>query len=117
MTVLLTEGHLERHIQRMRHHYAEKRALLSSVFAPLTPKAQLLGLEAGLHVYLELSPDLDTKAVVEQAYKQGLVVASLDEFYLGTPDRRGLVLGYGGLEHQEILQGAHILVEIIQQMS
>lgn len=82
MTVLLTEGHLERHIQRMRHHYAEKRALLSSVLAPLAPKAQLLGLEAGLHAYLELSPDLNTKAVVEQAYKQGLVVTSLDEYYL-----------------------------------
>ncbi len=117
MTVLLTEGHLERHIQRMRHHYAEKRALLSSVFAPLAPKAQLLGLEAGLHMYLELSPDLDTKAVVEQAHKQGLVVTSLDEYYLGTPDRSGLVLGYGGLEHWGILRGAHILVEIIQQMS
>lgn len=117
LTVLLTEGHLERHIQRMRHHYAEKRALLSSVLAPLAPKAQLLGLEAGLHAYLELSPRFKTKALVEQAQKQGLVVTPLDEYYLGTPDRNGLVLGYGGLEHREILRGGQILAEIIQQMS
>lgn len=116
LTVLLTEGHLERHIQRMRHEYAEKRALLSSVLAPLAPKAQLLGLEAGLHTYLELSPRLHTHALVEQARTQGLVVTPLDEFYLGTPDRSGLVLGYGGLEPHEILRGAQTLAEIIQQM-
>lgn len=39
LTVLLTEGHLKRHIQRMRHSYAEKRALLSGVLAPFAPKA------------------------------------------------------------------------------
>lgn len=113
LTVLLTEGH----IQRMRHRHAEKRALLSSVLAPLAPKAQLLGLEAGLHAYLELSPCFKTKALVEQAQKQGLVVTPLDEYYLGTPDRNGLVLGYGGLEPREILRGGQILAEIIQQMS
>ncbi|GAC1394190.1 MAG: hypothetical protein NVSMB38_25630 [Ktedonobacteraceae bacterium] len=54
LAILVADGHMERHIRQMRHQYAEKRQTLENMFAPLAPLAQLRGLEAGLHAYLEL---------------------------------------------------------------
>ncbi len=115
LLALIREGHLERHIRRMRRLYAEKRALLSATLAPLTPLARLRGLEAGLHAYLELRPDLDARQIARLAYERGVAVMTLDPFYLGTPDRSGLLLGYGGLELPAIARGARILAEVISE--
>jgi GntR family transcriptional regulator/MocR family aminotransferase len=117
LLALLAEGHLDRHIRRMRRQYAEKRALLRRLLEPLAPVAQLRGLEAGLHVFLELRADVDVNEIARQAWAHGVVATSLDRFYVGTPNRRGLVLGYGGLTLSEIAHGAGVLRESIADMA
>jgi len=114
---LLNEGHLERHIRRMRRHYAEKRALLSQILAPISHLAQLRGLEAGLHAYLELRADLNVKAIAIAAWQRKVAVIAVDPFYYGVPDRHGFILGYGGLSHESLVMGATILREIIEQQA
>jgi GntR family transcriptional regulator/MocR family aminotransferase len=116
LTIFLAEGHLERHIQRMRHQYAEKRAFLYRELAPISHIAQLRGLEAGLHAYLELPVDLPSKSIADEARKRGVLVTTLDEYYLGLSNRNGLILGYGGLELHEIVHGVHVLIEVIKKM-
>jgi GntR family transcriptional regulator/MocR family aminotransferase len=115
LLALIRDGHLDRHIRRMRRFYAEKRALLSATLASIQPLAHLRGLEAGLHAYLELRPDLDAKHISQMAYQRGVVCITLDRFYHATPDRSGLLLGYGGLELAEIAQGARILADVIRE--
>ena len=117
LQVMIEEGHLERHIKRMRRVYAEKRALLSSLLAPFAHLAQLHGLEAGLHAYLELREDLPAQRVAQEAAERGVIVNTLDEYYLGKCDRNGLVLGYSSLMMEEITHGAKILGEIITRMA
>jgi GntR family transcriptional regulator/MocR family aminotransferase len=114
LLALIREGHLERHIRRMRRLYAEQRALLSAGLAPIMPLARLRGLEAGLHAFLELRSDLNAWQIARLAYARGVAVMTLDPFYLGTPDRSGLLLGYGGLELSAIASGARILAEVIR---
>jgi GntR family transcriptional regulator/MocR family aminotransferase len=99
----------------MRRRYAEKRALVHDMLAPLAPHARLRGLEAGLHAFLELREGLDPRAIARLAYERGVFVASLDVFYAGAPDRLGLVLGYGGYPLPELARGVHILREVIEQ--
>jgi GntR family transcriptional regulator/MocR family aminotransferase len=106
---LISRGHLERHVRRMRRRYAEKRALLDRSLASLAPIARLRGMDAGLHVYLELRDVLDPAAIVHETSRHGVRVLPLDVFYHGPPDRRGLVLGYGGLVPEEIVRGAGVL--------
>jgi GntR family transcriptional regulator/MocR family aminotransferase len=114
---LLNEGHLERHIRRMRRHYAEKRALLSQILAPIAHLARLRGLEAGLHAYLELRAGLNARTLATDAWKRKVVVVPVDFFYYGVPDRQGLILGYGGLDHNALVAGATILREAIEQQA
>ncbi|HEY7127127.1 MAG TPA: PLP-dependent aminotransferase family protein [Ktedonobacterales bacterium] len=115
LLAFIRDGHLERHIRRMRRHYAEKRALLSKTLAPISHLAQLRGLEAGLHVFLELRPGLDARRIAQAAFARGVVVTLLDAFYAGKPDRGGFLVGYGGLEPEKIVRGARILAEVIEQ--
>ncbi len=118
---LLAEGHLERHIRRARRRYAESRAILRAGLQPVTGDpsggTRLIGLEAGLHACLELAPGLEAARIVAAARLRGVAVGSLSDYYFGPPDRQGLVLGYGGLEHAELARGARILAEVIAAAS
>lgn len=114
---LIAEGHLERHIRRARRRYAESRAILREMLAPVAAgaagPARLIGLEAGLHACLELAPGLDAARIADAARARGVGVGTLDEYYYGPPGRQGLILGYGGLAHPDLARGARILAEVI----
>jgi len=113
LTAFIAGGHLDRHIRRMRRHYARKRAALEAALAPLGRLATMRGLDAGLHAYLEIHPALDPGRIAARAQGRGVVVATLDAYYAGPPDRRGLLLGYGGLDEPDVTRGARILADVI----
>lgn len=118
LALFLQTGRLELYIHRLRHHYAEKRATLLQALAPVADLVQIRGLDAGLHACLELRRDDAHEAeVVARSYQQGVIVHALHHYYLGSPDREGLLLGYGGLEKTQIVEGARRLVEVIRQIS
>lgn len=114
MTSFLSSGRLESHIARMRRYYARKRKLLSAIIEPLGDLARLQGLEAGLHVYLELDPRLDANGIAAEAARRGVTVTTIDNYFAGPSDRSGLLLGYGGLSTEELNAGARILVDVIR---
>jgi GntR family transcriptional regulator/MocR family aminotransferase len=111
LTHFLGEGHLERHIRRMRQYYAQLRSLLGQELAPIAPHASLRGLEAGLHAVLELPTPPDP--ILAKLRARGVVAESLDGYYAGRPSTHGLLLGYGGLEADSLVYGARLLVEVI----
>ena len=55
--------------------------------------------------------------IVQEAGKRGVFIPTLAPFYLGVPNRNGLLLGYGGLTLNEISQGATILAEVIASVA
>jgi GntR family transcriptional regulator/MocR family aminotransferase len=109
----ITSGELERHIRRMRRHYAAKRAALTDALMPVRSLAQLQGLEAGLHAYLNLRTGLSARDIITQAAARGVFVQDVRPYYLGAPDRNGLLIGYGGLEVAAVRRGGGILAEVI----
>jgi GntR family transcriptional regulator/MocR family aminotransferase len=113
LATFIESGGLERHIRRARRHYAEKRRIVADAFRPVADFATLRGLEAGIHVFLELDPALDADRVIQRAKEAGVVVESISEHYLGTPQLNGLLLGYGGLTLDEAERGSAILASAI----
>lgn len=114
LTAFIDNDRFMRHIRRVRRRYAERRALLSRIFSDLDGIADLKGLEAGLHAYLELAGGPDAGDIEAEARARGVRVSTIADYYVGTPDRNGLLLGYGGLSLEEIERGAGILAEIIR---
>jgi GntR family transcriptional regulator / MocR family aminotransferase len=106
---LLTSGDMERHIRRMRHEYARRRAILAAAFADSADGAagRLLGDQAGMHVVLPTRDDADTVAAAARA--RGVSVGTLTRFFDGPVTINGLVIGYGGAPTALVAQGCHVL--------
>ncbi|MDQ3825453.1 MAG: PLP-dependent aminotransferase family protein [Actinomycetota bacterium] len=116
LTAWMQGGHLEHHISQMRRAYARKRAILTQVFGATPSSGRLIGLEAGLHVVLELPAGCDAAPVATACAARGVVVQTMDPFYMGPAVRQGLLLGYGALDPADVERGAHIIAHVIENM-
>jgi len=100
----------------MRRLYAEKRSALAQALGSLKPGASFLGLEAGLHVCVDFGGGVDSRRLVQESLKHGILITPLSQYYLGSPDRQGVVLGYGGLELHDIERAGKQLASIIESV-
>jgi GntR family transcriptional regulator / MocR family aminotransferase len=107
---LITTGDLERHIRRMRHEYARRRAAVTTAFADGVT-GLLLGDQAGLHVVLHTRHDADTLAAT--ARRHGVAVGTLTRFHASPVTTGGLVIGYGGAPLPDVARGCRILHQIL----
>jgi GntR family transcriptional regulator / MocR family aminotransferase len=107
---LIATGDLERHIRRMRHDYARRRAAMTAVFGG-GDAGRLLGDEAGMHMVLETREP--AARVAAAAAERGVAVATLDRYFAGPVTRNGLVLGYGGARLPDVTRGCEILAEVL----
>jgi GntR family transcriptional regulator / MocR family aminotransferase len=107
VTELLVSGELERHVRRMRHEYARRRAVMVAALA-----GRLTGDTAGLHMVMELPPGTAT-AVAAAAGERGVEVATLDRYFGGPPTLEGLMLGYGAADLAAVSQGCAVIAEIL----
>jgi GntR family transcriptional regulator/MocR family aminotransferase len=113
----LQSGLLETHIRRMRRHYAEKRALVTTEFESIGALARPRGFDAGLHVFIELAPQLPHALVARRAYEADVCVTTIDDYFYGRPTLNGILLGYGGLTNEQVQCGSRILVDVIRQLA
>jgi GntR family transcriptional regulator / MocR family aminotransferase len=109
---LLENGDMERHIRRMRHDYARRRAAMVSL---LGRTGRLRGDTAGMHMFLELPRGADDAAAA-QAQARGVAVVTLRRYFSGPPARHGLVLGYGAASLGQVTRACRVLAEILDGM-
>lgn len=113
----LQSGLLETHIRRMRRHYAEKRALVTAEFEAIGALARPRGFDAGLHIFIDLAPQLPHDLVARRAYEAGVCVTTIDDYFFDRPTMNGILLGYGGLNHEQVRCGSRIVVDVIRQLA
>jgi GntR family transcriptional regulator/MocR family aminotransferase len=107
VTELLASGELERHVRRMRHEYARRRAVLVAALG-----SRLTGDTAGMHMVLELPPGT-AAALATAARERGVEVATLDRYFGGPPTLEGLMLGYGAADLAAVSRGCQVIAEIV----
>lgn len=117
LAAFMESGDFERHVRRARRRYAEKRRVITEEFRAVRDLACLRGLEAGLHVFVELDQSVDASVVVHRAREQGVGLETLDEHFQGPVTVNGLLLGYGGLTIERLVTGARVLTSIIREMA
>ena len=67
LTAFINEGHYERHLNRMRKLYGEKRTVLLSELGKLGDSIRINGENAGHHLALRLGKGLDEEEMVRLA--------------------------------------------------
>jgi len=99
----IREGHLERHIARMRGIYAEGReALRAALEGQLDDEVEIVSDEAGLHLTVLLPAGVDDRAVSRLAAEKGVEAPALSDYAIRELPRGGLVLGFGAAPVEEI---------------
>jgi len=115
LTDFINEGHLERHIRRMRTLYATRRqALVDALSAHLNGRVSIMGDEAGMHLMVRLKTELDDKELVARAATQGVELISARSCYMRTKYSGEFIFGYSNLTEHQIAAGVKKLSEILK---
>jgi GntR family transcriptional regulator/MocR family aminotransferase len=94
----IAEGHLGRHLRRMRLLYAERReALLGALQSELGDQLEIVGSSAGLEVVARLPPLVNDRAVAKLALPLGVELLPLSRYAIRSTSRGGLVLGFAAV--------------------
>ncbi|HEX3086900.1 MAG TPA: PLP-dependent aminotransferase family protein [Pyrinomonadaceae bacterium] len=115
----INEGHFARHIRRMRSIYAERQNVVIEALKRETGDLlKVRRTDAGIHVKALLADDIDDQAVAEEAIRLGIFAQALSTFYQGEPAlaHRGLVLGYGAYQPQQLREGAIQLAKALHNV-
>lgn len=102
----LKAGHFERHLNRVRSLYRQKRETLIAALAEVLPRAGIQGDAAGLHLTLTPNCGLSEAELIAAARAKGIGVYGLSQFYSDGPhpETATLVLGFATLPLAEIHQ-------------
>ncbi len=116
LAAFMTEGHLERHVRKVRNVYAEQRLSLIGTLEALLPRhlAWIEPGDQGMHLVLWLAAGLDDRLVVRFAADKGVAVRAASPMFAAGTARPGLILGFGGFSGTQMKEAAHRLAAVIR---
>jgi GntR family transcriptional regulator / MocR family aminotransferase len=115
VAAFIAEGHLTRHVRKMRGIYKERReVLLQSLQDKLGDWLSPIPSYYGMHVAAVARAPLDLEAVSEALSRQHIKIHTLSRYFLGAQTQAGLVFGYGTVDLAEIRRGISTLRKALQ---
>jgi GntR family transcriptional regulator / MocR family aminotransferase len=102
LSLFMSEGHLERHIRRMRRTYSLRRAaLMESLDDRFGDQASVLGEAAGMHAYVRFGdPDIAVRAE-----RNKVQLRDAAPYHLGKSPANDYLLGFSLLTERSIREG------------
>jgi GntR family transcriptional regulator/MocR family aminotransferase len=115
LTDFIQEGHFARHLRRMRMLYMERRSVLvRAIKAQMGQTLEVIGADAGIHLVALLPRGVDDVAIARKAARRGIPAMPLSSCYVTPHARKGLILGYGGTNAQQINEAMRELKKVVQ---
>ena len=112
----MTEGHLGRHIRRMRDMYASRLAALQHEARKyLAGLLDVSSIQAGQNTAGFLRNGMTSRQAEAVAANHGIEAPGLDRFTLGRRQVEGLLLGFAAFDEREIRRGIVTLVAALEQ--
>jgi GntR family transcriptional regulator / MocR family aminotransferase len=114
LTDFIEEGHLERHIRKMRSHYDHCRQILVQALKEhFGERVTILGEKAGIHLMVKLQTPLSDEEIVQRAAISGVGMLSASPQYLGEGGASEFIFGYSELTEAQIKEGILRLAEVL----
>lgn len=112
----ISEGHLTRHVRKMRGVYDRRRRLIMAFLTehlgewldPIPPPY-------GMHIAAMARDATDLEAVTASLLASDVKIHTLDRYHLGPVRRRGIVLGHGVVDLPEIEHGLSLLHKALRR--
>jgi GntR family transcriptional regulator/MocR family aminotransferase len=106
----ISEGHLARHVRRLRQSYRQRRQLLlQHLEEDLGPWLEPIPSYYGLHVSAIARDTRDLEAVAATLERKHIKIHTFSRYYLGPPTGSGLVFGYGAVSPDQVTKGLSAL--------
>ena len=109
----LSRGHFEKHINRMRKFYRQRRNTVVSLLqnCPFSDRLTILELDAGLHFLLQVKTPLTDAALTASLEEAGIRIRALSEYYHDCrDDRHCLVVNYSGMKEEDLSRALEALM-------
>jgi GntR family transcriptional regulator/MocR family aminotransferase len=117
----INEGHLERHLRRMRTIYDNRRqTLVRALETHFGDRVTILGENAGMSLMIRLRSEMDDHEIERLALESGVGILSARHYYLGEERLNNadntveLLIGYAGMNERRIREGARRLAKILK---
>lgn len=112
----IAEGHLERHIRRMRSLYDQRRqAMVTALQTHFGDRATILGENAGLHMMVRLQTFLPDATLIARAEAVGIGLISAAPQYLGESPSHEFIFSYTELDEGAIATAIATLATILAE--
>ena len=114
VAAFIADGHLARHVRRMRDIYGNRRELLRRSFdGPLAEWFEPIPSSYGMHMAARARPTVDVERAALQVRGGGVLIHSLDRYFLSKPTHTGLVFGYGAAKPAQLALGIEKLCQAL----
>ena len=109
-------GEYDRHLGRMRRMLRSRtKAILAALEQEMPDGTTWTEPEGGYQVWLELGFDVDTRDLLADAAREGVLFAPGSQFFADRGPSRGLRLTLAQANEDEIRRGGAILGEVIRR--
>jgi GntR family transcriptional regulator/MocR family aminotransferase len=113
----ISEGHLGRHLRRMREVYSERLSVfLENARQRLVGLLEVSNIEAGLQTVGWLGDGIDDETAAKAAAARQVEVIPLSWYDRGKPKRKGLQLGFAACTPNEIRRGVRDLAIALEDV-
>ena len=112
----LSRGHFEKHINRMRKFYKQRRNTVVSLLenCAFAEFLTILEQDAGLHFLLQVQTPLTDGELTQALEKAGIRIRALSEYYHDSrADRHCLVVNYSGIKEENLQKALEALNEVM----
>jgi GntR family transcriptional regulator/MocR family aminotransferase len=110
LSAFITEGHLARHVRKMRQLYQKRRQhLLASLERDFSQWLKPVPSLYGMHVAALACSAVDLDGAVQSVLGSHVTIHSLARYYMGQPSEAGLVFSYGTADIPQITRGLALL--------
>jgi GntR family transcriptional regulator / MocR family aminotransferase len=111
----ISGGHLTRHVRAMREIYRQRRKLLLDLLRrDFAEWLEPLPSFYGMHLTASARANLHLEAATRKLQSSKVNIHSLDRYFLGPPNHRGFVFGYGAAELSELTRGLSSVREALR---
>ncbi|MBN9219440.1 MAG: PLP-dependent aminotransferase family protein, partial [Mesorhizobium sp.] len=112
----ITQGHMSRHLKRMRRIYAQRRQFFGTIVEERLGREMTLSpAEAGIQVVGYLRSGIDDIKVSQAAARRAINVSPLSKYFQDTAPTQGLVLGYAACNAAQTIEGVDRLAAAIRE--
>lgn len=104
----LKTGAFNRYVKSVRKYYRDKFSIVTTMIEKYIPYEHLTG-EGGLHVFIKLKENINTRELLNLCYKDGVTFTPGDIFYNDKKLQNTFRIGFGRVSDEDIEKGIQII--------